>query len=255
MKIPNPLSACLRPTEKTSTAVSGTSETARSEPRARQASGLLGGLTPRLRGRSTSSPTRHSVSAVSQPPEVAADDALPLRKGMVIKGLARLLDGGGVIGADNAEVHRGLSGSYTVTGNEVVFHADQSGQHKINVLPYVAGAISYTRMQGQPTVSGPFTGCTMAIYNAHGETRVNHVDTAEASEGEAPSKLRWERMKRQGLEIADELSTKGMLGHFLDRSEPHPSLATLSVLAVASPVAGIRHHYVVKQDGHYLVVG
>ncbi|WP_316672649.1 hypothetical protein [Ralstonia chuxiongensis] len=255
MKIPNPLSACLRPTEKSDVAASGTSETARSEPQGRRASGLLGGLAPRLRGRSTNPPARHNVSAVSQPPSVAAEDALPLQKGMVIKGLATLLDGGGVVGADNGELHRGVSGSYTVTGNEVVFHANQSGQHKINVLPYVAGAISYARMQGQTTVSGPFTGCTMGIYNAQGETRVNHVDTAEASEGEAPSKLRWERMKRQGLEIADELSTKGMLGHFLDSATPDPSFATLSVLAVASPVAGIRHHYVVKQDGHYLVVG
>lgn len=255
MKIPHLLSTCLRPTEKVGTPASGTHETSGSEPQGRRASGPLGGLAPRLRGRSTKPRHRNTVGAVSQPPLAAADDALPLRKGMVIKGLARLLDGGGVIGADNGELHRGLNGSYTVSGNEVAFHADPSGEHSINVLPYVAGAISYARMQGQATISGPFTGCTMAIYNAHGETRVNHVDTAEPSEGEAPSKLRWEHMKRQGLEIADELSTKGMLGRFLDSAPPDPSFATLSVLAVASPVSGIRHHYVVKQGGDYLVVG
>jgi len=255
MKIPHLLSACLQPTENAGAAGSGTNARPLHNPRGRRANGLLGGLTSRRRSTSTDVVHRDIASAVSLPQVALTDDALSLRKGMVIKGLATLLDGGGVVGGDDGELHRGISGSYTVAGNEVQFHADQSGEHKITVLPYVAGAISYARMQGQATVSGPFTGCSMAIYNAGGETRVNHVDTAEPSEGEAPSKLRWERMKRQGLEIADELATKGMLGQFLDTAAPDPSFATLSVLAVAAPVAGIRHHYVVKQNGHYLVVG
>ena len=174
---------------------------------------------------------------------------------MVIKGLAQLLNGGGVIGEDCGEVNRGSVGSYTVKDNEITFHADESGEHRINILPYVAGAISYVEMNGRETISGQFTGCTMAIYNADGKTRVNHVDTALPSTGEAPSKVRWAQMKHNGLEIADELQTKGMIGQFMDSKTLDERFATLSVLAVASPVLGIRSHYVVKQDGHYVVVG
>ncbi len=201
-------------------------------------------------------------SRSSKAPDATSPDTdeavagLALRRGTTIKGLARFLDGGGVIGNDDGQVRKGIEGSYTAHGSTVTFYADDRGKQPVNVLPYVAGAISYAPMNGFQTISGPFTGCTMAVYNHSGEARVCHVDTAEPSTGEAPSKERWASMKRSGnLEIADELATKGMIGDFLDRNEPDPSLASLSILCVATPVVGISSHYVVKQDGDYLVVG
>ena len=201
-------------------------------------------------------------SRSSKAPDATSPDmdeaaaGLALRRGTTIKGLARFLDGGGVIGNDDGQVRKGMEGSYMAHGSTVTFFADDRGNQPVNVLPYVAGAISYTPMNGLQTISGPFTGCTMAVYNHSGETRVGHVDTAEPSTGEAPSKQRWASMKRSGnLELADELATKGMIGEFLDRNEPDPSLASLSVLCVATPVVGISSHYVVKKDGDYLVVG
>lgn len=211
----------------------------------------LSGL-PRRRGPAVATSTGPRGPA---PRREGATGEPPLREGMVIKGLARLVDGGGTVGADAGELHKGIVGSYTLDGNELTFHADDSGDKPINILPYVAGAISYTPMQGRPTISGEFTGCTMAIYNAGGETRVSHVDTAIDSSGEQPSKQRWLAMKAKGLEIADELPTTGMLGSFLDSRPLDPSFATLSILAVASPVSGISSHYVVKKDGQYTVVG
>ena len=201
-------------------------------------------------------------SRSSKAPDATSPDmdeavaGLALRRGTTIKGLARFLDGGGVIGNDDGQVRKGIEGSYTAHGSTVTFFADDHGEQPVNVLPYVAGAISYTPMNGLQTISGPFTGCTMAVYNHSGEARVCHVDTAEPSTGEAPSKERWTSMKRsENLEIADELATKGMIGAFLDRNEPDPSWASLSVLCVATPVVGISSHYVVKKDGDYLVVG
>jgi hypothetical protein len=46
-----------------------------------------------------------------------------------------------------------------------------------------------------------------------------------------------------------------MLGDFLDSRPLDPSFASLSILAVASPVAGISTHFVVRKDGEYTVVG
>jgi hypothetical protein len=179
-----------------------------------------------------------------------------IRKGVSIKGLARLLDGGGVVGGDNGQVSKGIQGSYTVKGNEITFYNDNSGDREVNILPYVAGAISYTQMQGRETISGEFTGCAMAIYNDAGSTRVCHVDTAKPSEGEAPSKTRWANMKEQsGFELAEELTTAGMLPKFLDNNTPDASFVTLSILGVATPVIGITSYYVVKTQSGYRVVG
>jgi hypothetical protein len=92
-------------------------------------------------------------------------------------------------------------------------------------------------MRGKETISGEFTGCVMAIYNDGGTTRVCHVDTAKPSSGDAPSKTRWAQIKGQaGFEMADELSTNGMLGKFLDTHAPDESFRTLSILGVATPV-------------------
>jgi hypothetical protein len=82
------------------------------------------------------------------------------------------------------------------------------------------------------------------------------VDTAKPSEGEAPSKTRWANMKEQsGFELAEELTTAGMLPKFLDNNTPDASFVTLSILGVATPVIGITSYYVVKSQGGYRVVG
>jgi len=179
-----------------------------------------------------------------------------IRKGLVIRGLAPLLNGGGLIGGDDGQVSKGISGSYTVGDNGIDFYPDNTGTNPVNILPYVAGAISYTQMQGKETISGEFTGCTMAIYNDSGSTRVCHVDTAKPSSGEAPSKARWTALKGQSsFEMADELQTAGMLGKFLDNNAPDQSFATLSILGIATPVLGISSCYVTKNNNVYTVVG
>lgn len=179
-----------------------------------------------------------------------------IAKGTVIRGLAQLLDGGGVVGGNAGQINRGINGSYTVNGAAIDFFADATGANPVNILPYVAGAISYTQMQGKETISGEFTGCTMAIYNDSGTTRICHVDTAKPSSGDAPSKTLWGQMKsKSGFEMADELATTGMIGKFLDSNAPDSSFATLSILGIASPVVGISSFYVTKKSGVYTVVG
>jgi len=184
-----------------------------------------------------------------------------LVNGTIIKGLAPLLDGGGVVGGDQGQVNeRVVTGSYAKSGNTLEFsdsvELGVGAGVSCNILPYVAGAINYTQMQGLETISGEFTGCTMAIYNYAGTSRVCHVDTAKTSEGDAPSKGTWEKIKKQsGFELADEVSTVGMLGRFLDSVDPDPSYARLSVLCVATPVVGISCVYVVKEGQDYRVVG
>ena len=180
-----------------------------------------------------------------------------IRQGVSIRGLAELLNGGGgVVGGDSGQVSRGINGSYTASGDVITFFGDTSGDHPVNILPYVAGAISYSQMRGKETISGEFTGCVMAIYNDGGTTRVCHVDTAKPSSGDAPSKTRWAQIKGQaGFEMADELSTNGMLGKFLDTHAPDESFRTLSILGVATPVIGITSYYVTRQNGVYTVVG
>jgi hypothetical protein len=180
---------------------------------------------------------------------------LPIRPGVSLKGLARLLDGGGCIGGDEGQVRRGIEASYSVQGSNVTFFSDRRGEHPVNVLPYVAGAISYAPMNGVETISGPFTGCTMAIYHHSGEARVGHVDTALPSTGEAPSKQRWADMKSTGaVAVAEELETRGMIGAFLDANEPEERFATLGVLAVATPVASISSHYAVREGGDFRIL-
>ena len=178
-----------------------------------------------------------------------------IQQGVLLRGLAHMLDGGGIVGGDQGQVSSGIPGSYTANGNEITFHGDNSGTHTVNILPYVAGAISYTQMQGRETISGEFTGCIMAIYNDGGTTRVGHVDTAKPSVGDAPSKTRWTQMTAQdGFEIADELSTMGMLGAFLDTHAPDSRYASLRILAVATPVIGITSYYVLKEQDAYRVL-
>jgi len=176
--------------------------------------------------------------------------------GTKLVGLADLLDGGGIVGGDAAELDRGIRGTYRMSGTQIIFFSDETGDERVNILPYVAGAISYAVMQGRQTISGPFTGCTMAVYNNQGTTRVCHVDTAAPSTGEAPSKTRWDAMKdAPGFELADELVTKGMIGNFLDHASGNLSqYSTLCVLAVATPVQGITHYYAIRSNKDYVIV-
>lgn len=183
-----------------------------------------------------------------------------LSNGTLIKGLSRLLDGGGIVGGDRGQVsERVVLGSYSVNGNTVTFsdNDETEGGTPVNILPYVAGAINYTEMQGRETISGEFTGCSMAIYNFNGSTRVCHVDTAKTSTGDAPSKATWEGIKGQnGFEMADEKSTMGMLGDFLGTVQPSEMAryANLRILCVASPVLGITSYYVLKEGSDYRVL-
>jgi hypothetical protein len=179
-----------------------------------------------------------------------------LKKGCSISGLASLLDGGGVVGGDEGQKAAGIAGSYSVAGKAITFFRDRSGDHPVNILPYVAGAISYTQMQGTETISGEFSGCTMAIYNDGGTTRVAHVDTARNSENRAPSQERWASLKDSGIEVADEVSTTGMFDAFLGskNAASTPNLHTLKILAVATPVLGITTGMVTKSNGVYSVV-
>jgi hypothetical protein len=176
--------------------------------------------------------------------------------GTTLVGLAELLDGGGLVGGDAAEIDKGIRGTYRMSGKEIIFFSDESGDERVNILPYVAGAISYALMQGRQTISGPFTGCTMAVYNSQGTTRVCHVDTAQTSTGDAPSKARWNAMKdAPGFELAEELVTKGMIGDFLDHASGNPSrFSTLCILAVATPVQGITHYYAIRSKKDYVIV-
>lgn len=179
--------------------------------------------------------------------------AAALSKGSLIKGLAPLLDGGGVVGEDHGQVQRRvLRGSYTQNGRTFTFHANNEvkGAIPINILPYVAGAINYIQMQGRETISGEFTGCSMAIYNFDGTTRICHVDTAKTSVGPAPSIKTWKQIKSiPGFEMADEKETSGMIGDYLDTASPDElgRCANLRILCIATPVVGIRSFYVLKE--------
>lgn len=186
--------------------------------------------------------------------------AKKLQKGVRIKGLAPLLRGGGVVGNDDGQVSRGVQiGSYTVSGliwKDITFYANNNGQHPVNILPYEQGAINYADMQGRETISGEFTGCTMAIYTYNGSTRVCHVDTAQDSHGTAPSKATWETVKDDpACNVITEKATNGMISAYLDTvaDDKLAGYAGLSVLCVAD-VSGIHSVYVLREGDDYKVL-
>ncbi len=184
--------------------------------------------------------------------------ATSIRQGVQLIGLAPLLNGGGgVVGNNSGQVsQQTLIGSYDVIGATIVFYANQQGAHPVNVLPYVAGAINYTNMQGKETISGEFSGCIMSIYNFNGSTRVCHVDTAKDSFGMQPSKDFWTQTVKNdpSFELADEVSTAGMLGAYLDANGVINNAHLLCVLCVASPVLGISSFYALRQGSNYQIL-
>lgn len=170
-----------------------------------------------------------------------------LQKGVRLKGLATLLNGGGAVGGDDAQVSRRvLLGSYTVSGliwKDITFHAVGQGKHSVNILPYEQGAINYAQAQGRETISGELTGCTMAVYTYNGSTRVGHVDTARDSESNAPGKAHWELIKQESCcRLISETPTAGMIPAFLEKipAEKLTAYARLSVLGVADSTGNIK---------------
>jgi hypothetical protein len=224
----------------------------RSQWRSVESAGLNGRFSGRIGGREGNPGNAEYTFNRKDKPMLASRIAV----GTTLVGLAELLDGGGIVGGDAAEIDRGIRGTYRMAGQGIIFFSDETGDERVNILPYVAGAISYATMQGRQTISGPFTGCTMAVYNNQGTTRVCHVDTAPPSTGEAPSKTRWNAMKDvPGFELADELVTKGMIDDFLDHATGNLArFSSLCILAVATPVQGITHYYAIRNNRDYVIV-
>lgn len=65
-------------------------------------------------------------------------------------------------------------------------------------LPWVNEAINYVESEGSDVLSGPFTGCFMALYKRGGTRRVAHVHTPECRD-------LWARIKQEaGVEFVKE---------------------------------------------------
>ncbi len=64
------------------------------------------------------------------------------------------------------------------------------------LLPRVGNGINYTDTAGRDVLSGPFTGCIMAIYKRDGTRRVCHVATPECREA-------WERVRGEAQVIKE----------------------------------------------------
>lgn len=56
------------------------------------------------------------------------------------------------------------------------------------LLPWVGNGINYAESAGKDVVSGPFTGCIMAVYKRNGARRVCHVATPECKDAWAKVK-------------------------------------------------------------------
>ena len=143
-----------------------------------------------------------------------------LAKGVIIKGLTAkrngvldtLLTTTGVAGGDLGETSDGVvQASYSFernlfSSNVVTVFMDRNGNHPITVLPYRPGAINTCTPTGTEVLSGPFTGCFMALYRVNGgELKCGHIDTSEADNAK-PSKDRWETMANKNV-LAEGKST------------------------------------------------
>ena len=62
------------------------------------------------------------------------------------------------------------------------------GSTPVLLLPWVGNGINYTESTGKDVLSGPFTGCIMAVYKRGGARRVCHVATPECKDA-------WEKVK------------------------------------------------------------
>lgn len=123
------------------------------------------------------------------------------------------------------------------------------GADSVLVLPWVGNGINYTDTTGKDVLSGPFTGCIMAIYKRAGQRRVCHVATPECKDAWAKIKGETEVVKE--FKPSDHLpdgiskSLKGglvILGHvtaddkcyalFCDRAKTGTSMQVLKVVPV-----------------------
>jgi hypothetical protein len=117
------------------------------------------------------------------------------------------------------------------------------------LLPWVGNGINYTESTGRDVLSGPFTGCIMAVYMKSGVRRVCHVATPECNG--AWTKLKQETQVVKEFKPSDFLpdavakSLKGglvILGHvapddkcyavFCDRDKVGTSMKVLKTVPV-----------------------
>ena len=63
------------------------------------------------------------------------------------------------------------------------------------LLPWVGNGINYTESEGKDVLSGPFTGCIMAVYKRSGSRRVCHVATPECKDAWAKVKAETQLVK------------------------------------------------------------
>jgi hypothetical protein len=122
------------------------------------------------------------------------------------------------------------------------------GSDQVLLLPWVGNGINYTDTAGRDVLSGPFTGCIMAVYKRAGARRVCHVATPECKEAWAQVKGETEVFKEfkpsDLLPAGIEKSLKGglvILGYvtaddrcfalFCDRDKTGTAMKVLRVVA------------------------
>ena len=123
------------------------------------------------------------------------------------------------------------------------------GGDTVLLLPWVGNGINYTDTSGKDVLSGPFTGCIMAVYKRDGQRRVAHVATPECND--AWNKVKGETQVVKEFKPSDHLpsgiekSLKGglvILGHvtadekcfalFCERDKTGTSMKVLRVVKV-----------------------
>ncbi len=123
------------------------------------------------------------------------------------------------------------------------------GSTSVLLLPWVGNGINYTESTGKDVLSGPFTGCLMAVYKRGGARRVCHVATPECKDAWAKVKSETELIKE--FKPSDHLpeqivkTLKGglvILGHvtadnkcyavFCERGKTGSSMKVLKTVAV-----------------------
>jgi hypothetical protein len=117
------------------------------------------------------------------------------------------------------------------------------------LLPWVGNGINYTESMGKDVLSGPFTGCIMAVYKRNGSRRVCHVATPECKDAWAKIKDETEVVKefKPSDYLPDAIATqlKGglvILGHvtaddkcyavFCERGKTGSTLKVLKTVAI-----------------------
>ena len=191
-----------------------------------------------------------------------------LAKGVIIKGLRvnrngvwdTLLTTTGVEGGDLGETSDGVvQASYSFernlfSGNVVTIFMNTSGKYPITLLPYRPGAINTCTPTGTEVLSGPFTGCIMALYSENGGAlKCGHIDTS-GDNGVKPSKARWETMANKNVLAEGKSTVSDAL--FKDMAKTGMGANGGFCLGVATPnPAKVRFFRVVYHDDDLKVTG